>query len=118
MTDDRRRFSRIPFDATTLIQLEDRQLPVQLLDISLRGVLVMQPADWASAPRQDSYSISIQLAEGSQIQMQASLAHAEEGLLGFQCEHIDLDSISHLRRLIALNLGDETLLDRELAGLL
>jgi len=38
-------------------------------------------------------------------------------LLGLSCREIDLDSITHLRRLVALNLGDEALLDREL-GLL
>jgi len=32
-------------------------------------------------------------------------------------QHIDLDSISHLRRLVELNLGDEALLERELAAL-
>ena len=38
--------------------------------------------------------------------------------LGLFCHHIDIDSITHLRRLIELNLGDETLLQRELAELL
>lgn len=47
--------------------------------------------------------------------MEISLAWARDGLLGFECQHIDLDSISHLRRLVELNLGDEELLERELA---
>lgn len=49
------------------------------------------------------------------IRMEISLAWARDGLLGFECQHIDLDSISHLRRLVELNLGDEELLERELA---
>ncbi len=36
----------------------------------------------------------------------------------FRCEHIDIDSITHLKRLIELNLGDEALLHRELAHLI
>ena len=32
-------------------------------------------------------------------------------------DHIDLESISHLRRLVELNLGDSSLLERELAAL-
>jgi hypothetical protein len=34
------------------------------------------------------------------------------------CKEIDLDSISHLRRLIELNLGDQEELERELGALL
>jgi hypothetical protein len=34
------------------------------------------------------------------------------------CDNIDVDSVTHLRRLVALNSGDPKLLDRELAALL
>ncbi|VAX04921.1 hypothetical protein MNBD_GAMMA20-584, partial [hydrothermal vent metagenome] len=43
--------------------------------------------------------------------------HSENDHIGFRCEHIDLESISHLRRLVELNLGDAKLLDRELSAL-
>ncbi|SDT93795.1 PilZ domain-containing protein [Halopseudomonas salegens] len=118
MSDDRRRFTRIPFDAATYLQQDDWQLPVRLVDVSLRGLLVLQPDNWEQSRRQQPFIAIIELAEGSQIRMEVRLAHAEEGLLGFQCEHIDLDSISHLRRLVALNLGDENLLERELGALI
>jgi hypothetical protein len=49
--------------------------------------------------------------------MEVVLTRTQGELLGFVCRHIDLDSISHLRRLVELNLGDETLLERELAAL-
>jgi len=51
------------------------------------------------------------------VQMEVRLAHSRDGLLGFECRAIDLDSLSHLRRLVELNLGDARLLDRELAAL-
>ncbi|TVP89943.1 MAG: PilZ domain-containing protein [Pseudomonadaceae bacterium] len=118
MSDDRRRFTRIPFDAATYLQQDDWQVPVQLVDISLRGLLVMQPDGWEQQRSQQPFNAVIDLAEGSQIRMEVHLAHAEEGMLGFECDHIDLDSISHLRRLVALNLGDEELLERELGALI
>ena len=43
--------------------------------------------------------------------------HIEDDHTGYRCEHIDLDSISHLRRLVELNLGDPDILDRELSEL-
>ena len=51
------------------------------------------------------------------IQMEVVLTRTAGGMLGFICRHIDLESISHLRRLVELNLGDEQLLERELATL-
>jgi hypothetical protein len=118
MSDERRRFTRVPFDANTLLQQDHWQSPVQLIDISLHGLLVLQPDSWDQAQPQAPFSAIIELNDGQQIRMEATLSHAEEGLLGFVCEHIDLDSISHLRRLIALNTGDAVLLERELKALL
>lgn len=118
MSDDRRRFTRVPFDADTTLQQDGWHADVQLIDLSLRGLLVLQPDDWQGANPNEPFLALIDLSEGNQIRMEVGLVHAEEGLLGFRCEHIDLDSISHLRRLIALNLGDPTLVERELAALL
>ena len=50
--------------------------------------------------------------------MLASVAHIDDKTIGFTCENIDLESISHLKRLVELNLGDKALLHRELASLI
>ena len=118
MHDDRRRFSRVPFDAHTLLQQDDWCIAVQLVDVSLRGLLLLEPDGWDAQRARAPFIALIELAGANQIRMEVTLAHAEEGLLGFDCQHLDLDSISHLRRLIALNLGDEALLERELGALL
>ncbi|MCJ1883807.1 PilZ domain-containing protein [Pseudomonas sp. LA21] len=116
MTDDhaeRRRFQRIAFDAGTEISQGDHRWKVTLLDLSLQGVLVERPEHWevvAGEPVQ----VRIYLGFDVNVYMEADLAWEREGLLGFNCKHIDLESISHLRRLVELNLGDESLLEREL----
>ena len=51
------------------------------------------------------------------INMEASIAHIEGRQVGLKRAHIDMDSISHLRRLVELNLGDSELLHRELEHL-
>lgn len=118
MNDERRRFTRVPFDAVTRLQQDDWSTSVQLVDISLRGLLVAQPAYWDSRRNTEPFVAVIDLDEGNEISMDIQLIHSENGLLGFRCNHTDLDSVSHLRRLLALNLGDADLLDRELAALL
>ena len=117
MSDDRRRFTRIPFDAPVSLHQDHWQTQVQLIDISLRGLLVMQPDDWSRADHTQPLQVIIGLSSLEQIHMEAQPAFAREGLLGLECRHIDLDSISHLKRLITLNLGDEALAEREVAAL-
>ncbi len=117
MPDDRRRFTRIPFDAPVSLHQDDWQAQVQLIDISLRGLLVRLPDNWSQADRSQLLQVIIGLSSLEQIHMEAQLVFAREGLLGLECKHIDLDSISHLKRLITLNLGDEALAERELAAL-
>ncbi|KAF2409806.1 PilZ domain-containing protein [Pseudomonas antarctica] len=114
---DRRRFRRIAFDARTTITQNGWNWPVQLLDLSLKGLLVQRPDDW-QGNRAESFGVDIRLDPEARIKMQVRLAHDDHGQLGFVCEHIDLESISHLKRLIELNLGDEEELHRELAALL
>jgi hypothetical protein len=115
-SNERRRFQRIAFDAPTEIIQGDRRWAVGLHDISLKGLLVKRPPQWDGDPNQP-FDASIQLAEDARVQMEVVLTRSHDELLGFVCRHIDLDSISHLRRLVELNLGDETLLERELAAL-
>jgi hypothetical protein len=49
--------------------------------------------------------------------MQGVITHVEGLYIGLACRNIDLDSVTHLRRLVELNLGDVALLERELSAL-
>lgn len=51
------------------------------------------------------------------IKMDITVAYIEDQQIGLDCKGIDLDSITHLRRLVELNLGDANLLKRELMAL-
>ncbi|WP_454254466.1 PilZ domain-containing protein [Pseudomonas sp. Marseille-Q8238] len=113
---ERRRFQRIAFDAATELAQGGQRWAVELHDLSLKGMLVEQPADWSGDPAQPFFA-TITLDASTRLQMEVELTRTRDGLLGFVCRHIDLDSISHLRRLVELNLGDESLLERELAAL-
>ena len=113
---ERRRFQRITFDAPTEIVQGARHWSVELHDVSLKGLLVKRPQQWNGDP-DHPFEVNIHLAEDACVKMEVVLTRTMNDLLGFVCRHIDLDSISHLRRLVELNLGDESLLERELAAL-
>ena len=114
---DRRRFMRVLFDAQATLTTPQASFVAPLIDISLNGALTRRPAGWeAELGSQVSLTVSLDAA-AARIQMQARLAHAEDDQIGFLCEQIDMDSITHLRRLVELNLGDAKLLERELEAL-
>lgn len=113
---ERRRFQRIAFDAPTVLVQGERRWKVVLHDLSLKGLLVEEPDDWDGDAEQ-TFEALVQLSADTPVKMQVALTRTQPGMLGFVCHHIDLESISHLRRLVELNLGDEDLLERELAAL-
>lgn len=114
-----RRFTRIPHDGEVRILGAAGQTGCgQLLDISLNGALVSRPAAWTGECG-DRFELRIQLGGAPfHIAMHSRVAHLSEDRIGFECRHIDLDSVAHLRRLLELNLGEEQLLGRELGELL
>lgn len=115
---EKRRFQRFSFDADAILRRNGQEWTSKLLDICLNGILLITPEGW-EASLHDSFEIEIIFANSeSLIYATVSLAHSEKGRVGFKVDNIDLDSISHLRRLVELNLGNSDLLDRELAHLI
>ncbi|MEX3773957.1 PilZ domain-containing protein [Pseudomonas sp. MYb118] len=114
---DRRRFKRIAFDARTELMQGAFIWPVKLLDLSLKGLLVERPEPWLG-DREQGFCVDIHLSDDVDIKMDVQLTHEDHGQLGFVCQHISLESIQRLRRLIELNLGDPQELERELGALI
>ncbi|QYK11960.1 PilZ domain-containing protein [Shewanella rhizosphaerae] len=110
---ERRQFSRIFFDVDATLTQEDKVWSTKLHDLSLNGALVELPQAFAPNPAPILLSFTL---EGSDVEvtMETQVIHRQDGQLGLECLHIDIDSISHLRRMLELNTGDASLLDREL----
>ena len=115
---EKRRFHRISFDAECELHWQDEVWVSEVLDISLKGVLVKRPEGW-SVPLKQPCEVIIHLDDHETgIVMAVELRHIEEERLGFKCQYIDLESATHLKRLVELNLGDQALLEREFAHLI
>lgn len=114
---DMRRFSRVPFDADVRLHLAHAVHTGRLLDIAIKGALVEVPQA-VSADRGVACRLVLPLgADGEQIVMEGAVVHREGARIGIECRHIDLDSLTSLRRLMDFNLGDPALLERELSHL-
>lgn len=118
MTDDRRQYSRVAFRAPARLVLPTRAFDTVVIDLSLKGALIRLPANTPIADGERG-KLHVRLGEtDDRISMEVEVTHVEGRYAGLLCESIDLDSVTHLRRLVELNLGDPELLDRELSSLI
>ncbi|MEN8178647.1 MAG: PilZ domain-containing protein [Pseudomonadota bacterium] len=114
---DRRRFQRVIFDAPVNLSFNNLSYEAHLVDISLKGALVKVPEDLQiKVGAQIELTVDLDDAD-TDIHMQVRAAHTAAGQIGFICATIDMESITHLRRLVELNVGDSSLLERELQAL-
>jgi hypothetical protein len=116
--EQRRRFSRIRFRSGAQLTVGEGRLACEVVDLSMKGALIAHSPNQETPPRAPCV-LEVTLDDGDTvIRMAGEVAHAEAGRIGVVWREIDVDSITHLRRLLELNLGDAALLDREFAALL
>ncbi|MBI3347343.1 MAG: PilZ domain-containing protein [Burkholderiales bacterium] len=120
MSTERRQFARVTFAAGAELITTQAHLLCQVIDISLKGVLLQLPA--GPAP-QAGMPCLVKLPLGDTtddlvIAMAGELAHVEGDHAGVLCRSIDIESITHLRRLIEVNLADPAASERELKALI
>lgn len=114
---NKRRFSRIQFEYDSVLVVDQQRFPTQIADISLKGALVNKPDDWTVKIGASAVLEMRLLGSDILLRMQLEIAHEKDDRLGIRFVSIDLESISHLRRLMELNLGDSELIERELTAL-
>jgi hypothetical protein len=115
-TVQRRRYSRISFRGEASLQSGNCQRACEVLDLSLRGALVI--ADFPDLAAGIPCLLELRLGSETCVRMDGHVAHCRGTQIGIVCDGTDLDSISHLRRLLSLNLGDASLLEREFSTML
>lgn len=119
--EEHRRFARIAFAAPARLSLATRMCECEVLDLSFKGAL-LRLRGVAGLEGGEACSLDLPLGERQErISMAGRIAHVEgqgEGQrIGLACQSIDVDSLTHLRRLIELNSLDPALFERDLAAL-
>jgi len=113
---ERRSFWRAVFRSPVRFTTHHGEMSAQLLDISLNGALLETDTHWPGKPGEEC-QVWLKLSADATIAMWSEVMHVEGRHVGLRCKSIDLDSITHLRRLVELNSGDSSLLEREFASL-
>ena len=113
---ERRHYKRIPFIAEVILRQGEHQWQCRLMDISLKGILIEHLEGELSNPK-GIFDVSLVLSEEVVINMQANISHCSEGHCGLVWQNIELEGLTHLRRLLELNMSDPEEINRELAEL-
>ncbi|MEO5363634.1 MAG: PilZ domain-containing protein [Magnetococcus sp. DMHC-8] len=108
---DRRHFSRVDFrHQLTLTNADGAEYPGAFDDISLKGMLF-----WSSPLPEKGESLAGVLLLG-EIEMHivgvVVHSHRDRGA-AIRFQGMDVDSFSHLRRLVSLNMGNSETIDKE-----
>ncbi len=118
---EHRRFVRITFDADVQLRfhLDPYLYLAHLKDISLKGALVETYKLLPNTFKGKMCHLVLPLNEtGDKIVMDGLVVHHEGNAIGIECKSMDVDSVTHLRRIIEMNSGDEAEMQRELGEML
>lgn len=96
---ERRHFPRVEYRCTAQLSNGQRQLSVQVLDISFKGVLATLIDD---TPPQvgDPLTLTLECKGQAPITLQGKLAHTKGHFLGIECRALGIDGQARLRELL------------------
>lgn len=101
-----RHFRRIPFEAEVTLTVDGNDWKGQLLDVALKGALV---GTTTPLPLELGAKCSLCISlPGTSISLdfETEMVHSEEQCYGFKFISENLETLTHLRKLIELNTGD------------
>ena len=114
---ERRRFSRIVYQTQALLSQENKVVKSSLCDLSLHGLLLTSDdADSLDVDSMVDVEFSLQDSDIS-IELVGKIVGLNNNVIRLSIDHIDIESIGHLKRLIELNVGDDELLHRDIEHL-
>lgn len=115
---ENRKFTRVEFKAPATMGNDESLWEIEVRDISLNGILITRPNTWRGDV-DDEVDVDIPLDSNgdSCVVMHCRVAHADDEALGLERVRIGLNSVTHLRRMLELNLGSPAMVDREFANL-
>lgn len=115
---ERRKYSRVALDLEGTLQSEVQKKNYMVLvhDLSLKGAFV-ELRNFEADPhffKGQKYQLTVELQATTKIVMMMTCRHVIGKKLGLECDRIDPESISNLRRLVEMNIGRSDVFGREL----
>jgi len=115
--EERRKFVRVKFLAEAKVVYYENSYQVELLDLSLKGALIHPKSEIPLGLGNTCQLIISLAAKDLDLEFKAELAHLNGDNLGLKFLTQDIDTMTHLRRLLELNACDHDRIAQELAFL-
>ncbi|GAC15914.1 PilZ domain-containing protein [Aliiglaciecola lipolytica] len=114
---EKRQFNRVDFSSPAMLLQQNQHWQTSIIDISLNGALIAYPDEF-NGNLDLEFELDIEFEGANRaIIVFGEIVHSANHCLGFHIKCMDIESISELRRLVELNLGDSSLLKRDFASL-
>jgi hypothetical protein len=115
MITENRYYSRIAFTADAEVYIDGVRYAAEMLDLSLRGTLLHFSASAVPVNLGVAYPLKINLPSSDMnLRFDAELVHQNGDYAGFRFQSLDVDSMTHLRKILDLNTGDHVKLTHEM----
>jgi hypothetical protein len=111
-----RHFTRISLHAPAMLSTSGEMWETRLIDLSLSGALVELPDGWTGRTG-TYYTLRVQLANHSYFSTDIVIRQVGRDRLGMAFADLDEHGRDVLRWLMEINLGDSSLLNRELSDI-
>lgn len=106
MEQNKRKFTRVNFVSHAHIVVNGESYEGEVLDLSIRGVL-LEFEEMPPVKTEETIMLNILFdASGLKLSTKAQAARIDGSRIGFKFMSIDIDTMTHLRRIIELNCGD------------
>lgn len=116
-TQERRKFSRVVLDWPVEVVYLDKSWPALLVDLSFRGALLN--CEHLGLDPDTRVHLHIHIPQSQlDLELEAHVVRACGPIYALRLDAMDIESMSEVRRVIELNLGDDSLLQREMEQLL
>ena len=114
-----RHFQRVKYDVPASLEVDGVAVDANLIDLSLKGALLeVEESELLSVGELGRLSFTLGDYADYEISMDVEVAHNEVTTVGVHCLQIDLDSATHLRRILELYTGDSHIMEREIGAML
>ena len=107
---EKRKRSRISINLNVIINFDGFKINTQTIDISLKGIFC-KPHESVKAGK--ICSVLIWLTEEEKIEVKGQVVRSTSDGMAIDFQKMDIDSFSHLYRLIRYNCNDPDKLDKE-----
>ncbi len=114
---ERRRFSRIVYRTPAIVVQGEQRINASISDLSLHGLLITSDqANELNLDKQIDVEFAL-LGSDITIQLSGNIVEINNNMIRLSIDHIDIESIGYLKRLVELNVGDDELLYRDIEHL-